>query len=116
MIELIGMIAVALLSLIGVIIQKNGNSKIELLNHQIEELRKESKSGDDKLHSEMIETKVSELKRFLITEMSKIEQKSFIPTENEKRILSEAKDEYNFHGGDSYVDDMYEKLKRENLI
>lgn len=116
MIETIGVVSVGILSLIGVIIQKNGNTKIEHINYQIEQLRKESKDNDDKLNDKIDDNKIGELKRWLITEMSKIEQGVFVPSENEKRVLSEAKDEYNKAGGDSYVDDMYDNLKKKGLI
>lgn len=109
MTETVAMVAVALISLTGVIIQTNSNSKID-------QLRKESKESDEKLENKITEVNMNDLKRFLITEMSKIKQGVFVPTENEKRVLSEAKDEYNESGGDSYVDDMYDELKKAGLI
>ena len=109
MTETVAMVAVALISLTGVIIQTNSNSKID-------QLRKESKEADEKLHEEIVNSKLTQSKRFLITEMSKIEQGVFTPTVNEKRTLAEAKDEYNKAGGDSYVDDMYDNLKKAGLI
>ena len=109
MIEVIGMVVVALISLIGVIIQTNSNSKID-------QLRTESKASDEKLENKINDVNMNDLKRFLITEMSKIKQGAFVPTENEKRVLSEAKDDYNKLGGDSYVDDMYDELKKAGLI
>jgi len=109
MTETVAMVAVALISLTGVIIQTNSNSKID-------QLRKESKEADEKLENKITEVNMNDLKRFLITEMSKIKQGSFAPTENEKRVLAEAKDEYNKAGGDSYVDDMYDELKKQGLI
>ena len=109
MIEVIGMVVVALISLIGVIIQSNSNSKID-------QLRQESKDGDKRLEQKIDKVNMEDLKRFLITEMSKIKQGAFTPTENEKRVLSEAKDDYNKLGGDSYVDDMYDELKKAGLI
>lgn len=109
MTETVAMVAVALISLTGVIIQTNSNSKID-------QLRKESKESDEKLENKITEVNMNDLKRFLITEMSKIKQGAFTPTENEKRVIAEAKDEYNKAGGDSYVDDMYDELKKAGLI
>ena len=109
MTETVAMVAVALISLTGVIIQTNSNSKID-------QLRKESKESDEKLENKITEVNMNNLKRFLITEMSKIKQGAFTPTENEKRVLAEAKDEYNKDGGDSYADDMYDELKKQGLI
>lgn len=109
MTETIAMVAVALISLVGVIIQTNSNSKID-------QLRKESMAGDEKLESKITYVNMNDLKRFLITEMTKIKQGCYIPTENQKRILSESKDEYNKAGGDSYVDDMYDELKAKGML
>lgn len=51
----------------------------------------------------------------LITLMSRI-QNGYIPTSEEKRILIETKDLYNSKGGDSYVDDMFDNLKKKGMI
>ena len=39
-----------------------------------------------------------------------------VPSEEQKRVLKDTKDEYNAAGGDSYVDDMYEDLRNKGLI
>ena len=51
----------------------------------------------------------------LIVIMSRI-QNGYVPTTEEKIILYETKKKYNDLGGDSYVDDMFEKLKKEGKI
>lgn len=51
----------------------------------------------------------------LINAMSRIHN-GYIPTEEERRILFEEKQEYNQLGGDSYVDDMFERLQKEGKI
>ena len=53
---------------------------------------------------------------WLITELTKIRDESYIPNEEQKRLIHEVKDEYNGLGGDSYVDDMFEDCKKKNLI
>ena len=83
---------------------------------KIEALRKESKDDDVKLHKKLDKQHINDLKRFLITEMSKIQNKYYVPNEEQKSILKEAKKEYNDLGGDSYVDDMYEDLREQKLI
>ena len=83
---------------------------------KIEALRKESKDDDVKLHKKLDKQHINDLKRFLITEMSKIQNKDYVPNEEQKSILKEAKKEYNDLGGDSYVDDMYEDLREQKLI
>ena len=59
---------------------------------------------------------MNDLKRFLIIEMTKIDQGIYKATDNQRRMLKEAKDEYNHDGGDSYVDDMYDDLRNRNLL
>ena len=51
----------------------------------------------------------------LINAMSRI-QNGYNITDEERRILIEEKEQYNQLGGDSYVDDMYERLKKEGKI
>ena len=82
----------------------------------IEALREESKKDDIRLNKKLDKKHINDLKRFLITEMSKIQNKDYVPNEEQKSILKEAKKEYNDMGGDSYVDDMYEDLRDQKLI
>ena len=51
----------------------------------------------------------------LINVMSRIKN-GYLPTEEEKRVLIEEKEEYNKLGGNTYVDEMYNSLKKEGLI
>ena len=119
----IGVITVAIISLIGTIIQTKSHNKLEQqndlvksINKKLDKLRAESKKDDFKLNKKLDENKMNDLKRFLIIEMTKIDQGIYKATDNQKRMLKEAKDEYNRAGGDSYVDDMYDKLKDKNLL
>ena len=59
--------------------------------------------------------KMARCKVDLINVMSRIKN-GYEPTDEERRILIEEKEEYNHLGGDSYVDDMYEKLQREGKL
>lgn len=59
--------------------------------------------------------KLARCKVDLINIMSRIEN-GYVPTEQEKIILKEEKDDYNDLGGDSYVDDMYDKLVKEGKL
>lgn len=61
------------------------------------------------------EEKLDRCKSDLIVIMSRI-QNGYVPTTEEKIILYETKKKYNDLGGDSYVDDMFEKLKKEGKI
>lgn len=119
----LGVVLVAIISLIGTIIQSKSHKKLEtqeelikIVDKKIETLRAESKEDDINLRQKLDYITMNQLKRFLIVEMTKIKNGSYIPTENQKRMLSEAKDEYNQAGGDSYVDDMYDDLRKSNLL
>ena len=119
----LGMIIVAIISLIGIIIQTKSHNKLQkqsdivkTMDIKLDKLRAESKKDDFNLNKKLDENKMNDLKRFLIIEMTKIDQGIYQATDNQKRMLKEAKDEYNRAGGDSYVDDMYNKLKDKNLL
>ena len=118
-----GMIIVAIISLIGIIIQTKSHNKLQkqsdivkTMDTKLDKLRAEAKKDDFNLNKKLDENKMNDLKRFLIIEMTKIDQGIYQATDNQKRMLKEAKDEYNRAGGDSYVDDMYDKLKDKNLL
>lgn len=119
----VGMIIVAIIGLLGIIIQTKSHDKIEKqdvivkdINSKIDALRKESKEDDIRLNAKLDETRMNALKRFLITELTKIKNKEYIPTDYQRRMISEAKDEYNKAGGDSYVDDMYDEINDKKMI
>ena len=119
----LGMIIVAIISLIGIIIQTKSHNKLQkqsdivkTMDTKLDKLRAEAKKDDFNLNKKLDENKMNDLKRFLIIEMTKIDQGIYTATDNQRRMLKEAKDEYNRAGGDSYVDDMYDKLKDKNLL
>ena len=119
----LGMIIVAIISLIGIIIQTKSHNKLQkqscivkTMDSKLDKLRAEAKKDGFNLNKKLDENKMNDLKRFLIIEMTKIDQGIYQATDNQKRMLKEAKDEYNRAGGDSYVDDMYDKLKDKNLL
>ena len=119
----LGMIIVAIISLIGIIIQTKSHNKLQkqsdivkTMDAKLDKLREESKKDDFKLNKKLDENKMKDLKRFLIIEMTKIDQGIYKATDNQRRMLKEAKDEYNHDGGDSYVDDMYDDLRNRNLL
>ena len=119
----LGMIIVAIISLMGIIIQTKSHNKLQkqsdivkTMDTILDKLRAEAKKDDFNLNKKLDENKMNDLKRFLIIEMTKIDQGIYQATDNQKRMLKEAKDEYNRAGGDSYVDDMYDKLKDKNLL
>lgn len=128
--NLIATLGVAIIGLVGIMIQTKSKEKTESIStkqeaiseiqnsilSKVEALREESKKDDIKLNKKLDKKHINDLKRFLITEMSKIQNKDYVPNEEQKSILKEAKKEYNDMGGDSYVDDMYEDLREQKLI
>lgn len=76
----------------------------ETLKEELEDLKKGLK-----------EESLSRCKNDLVVIMSKIAN-GYIPTKEEIIVLYETKNKYNQLGGDSYVDDMFEKLKKENKL
>ena len=130
----LGMVIVAIIGLVGVILQVKSKEKTESIDSKIDNIKKEftKKTDDftnelmtfkeestesDKMISDQIqEVRMTVCKRFLVTELSKIEEESYIPSEEQKRVLKDTKDEYNAAGGDSYVDDMYDDLRDKGLI
>ena len=59
--------------------------------------------------------KLARCKVDLINVMSRVD-KGYILNESEKSILYEEKRDYNLLGGDSYVDDFWDKLKKEGKL
>lgn len=114
--SLIGVIIAALLSLIGVIYQTKSKEKQDNIISQLENFKKESLEADNKILNKVDDVRMNVLKRFLVSEISKIINGDYVPNEEQKRVLKDAKDEYNKAGGDSYVDDMYDDARKNNLI
>lgn len=95
--------------------EEHGNS-VKKLQKDIQDLRKESKEGDKEIYKRIGRKDMNDTKRFLVTELTKIKEGYYVPTEEQKRILKDSKDVYNENGGDSYVDDMYDDLRNKGLI
>lgn len=130
-------IIVALISAVSVIattvIQSRQATKKDNLEAKLDSIRNEFKTEINSIKEEInneikslqesieilkknvdIET-LGRCKSDLISLMSKI-AKGYTPTIEEKRILIESKELYNSKGGDSYVDDMFDTLKKEGKI
>ena len=130
----LGMVIVAIIGLVGVILQVKSKEKTESIDLKIDNLKKEftkktddfttelttfkeeSTQSDKRISDQIQEVRMTVCKRFLVTELSKIEEENYIPSEEQKRVLKDTKDEYNSAGGDSYVDDMYDDLRDKGLI
>lgn len=114
--NLIATLGVAIISLVGVAIQTKSKEKQDNILVQIEESRKESKAEDTKILNKLDKTNLSTLKTWLISEMTKIENGLYTPNEEQKALIHEAKKEYNHLGGDSYVDDMFDRLRKKDIL
>lgn len=130
----LGMVIVAIIGLVGVILQVKSKEKTESIDLKIDNIKKEfnkktddftnelitfkeeSTESDKRISDQIKEVRMTVCKRFLVTELSKIEEENYIPSEEQKRVLKDTKDEYNAAGGDSYVDDMYDDLRDKGLI
>ncbi len=84
-------------------------SKIKLM------IRSTLKEELEDLKKNLKEESLSRCKSDLVVIMSKISN-GYIPTKEEIMVLYETKGKYNQLGGDSYIDDMFEKLKKEGKL
>lgn len=83
---------------------------------EVNDLRKESKADDIRLNEKLDTIDMDVCKRFLIVEMTKIQDGAYVPNEEQKRMLHETKKTYNDKGGDSYVDSMFDRLLDKGLL
>lgn len=109
-------VIVAIIGLIGIIIQTKAKARQESIESKIDALRVESKDGDNNLSIKIDTTKMEFLKVWLTVELTKVRDELYKPNEEQKRLLIEAKKTYNDLGGDSYVDDMFDECKLKKLI
>lgn len=123
MIQAIATVIVAIIGLIGIIIQNRSHTKLksqeELLktvDEKIDKLKTQSTEEDKRLNDKLDAIDMDSCKRFLIVEMTKIKNGTYMPNEEQKRMLYETKTRYNNDGGDSYVDSMFEGLQNKGLL
>lgn len=123
MAQAIATIAVAIIGLIGIIIQTHSNNKLKsqedllkTVDEKMDKFKKQSEDEDRKIHAKLDKMEMDNCKRFLIVEMTKIQDGTYVPNEEQKRMLHETKKTYNDKGGDSYVDSMFERLQAKGLL
>ena len=123
MIQAVATVIVAIIGLIGIIIQNRSHTKLksqeELLktvDEKIDKLKTQSTEEDKRLNDKLDTIDMNSCKRFLIVEMTKIKDGTYTPNEEQKRMFHEAKTRYNHDGGDSYVDSMFEDLQDKGLL
>lgn len=123
MIQAIATVIVAIIGLIGIIIQNRSHTKLksqeELLktvDEKIDKLKTQSTEEDKRLNDKLDAIDMNSCKRFLIVEMTKIKDGTYIPNEEQKHMLHETKTRYNNNGGNSYVNSMFEGLQDKGLL
>ena len=89
---------------------------MQSVKKEVNDLRKESKADDIRLNEKLDTINMDVCKRFLIVEMTKIQDGAYVPNEEQKRMLHETKKTYNDKGGDSYVDSMFDRLLNNGLL
>lgn len=123
MAQAIATVLVAIIGLVGIVIQNKSNSKLKsqedllkTVDDKIDKLKTQSIEEDKRLNKKLDIMDMDNCKRFLIVEMTKIQDGMYTPTEEQKRMLYETKERYNNDGGDSYVDSMFEGLQAKGLL
>lgn len=116
MLTFLATIGVAIIGLIGVILQTKSQERQTHMIEKLEAFRKESKEEDEKLKAMFTKSNLSSVKCWLVCELSKIKTRHVIPTAEMKAALKEAHDRYNSLGGDSYIDDLFDELKNNGLL
>ena len=123
MAQAIATIAVAIIGLIGIIIQTHSNNKLKsqedllkTVDEKMDKFKKQSEDEDRKIHLKLDKMEMDNCKRFLIVEMTKIQDGAYVPNEEQKRMLHETKKTYNDKGGNSYVNSMFERLQAKGLL
>lgn len=112
----------AICSLLAVVVQVRGAGKqkkqddlVKAMDAKLDIMRDRSKKADDEIKASMSEHRLRYYKDQLVSTLSRIEN-GYKPTVEEKHILHEQKAKYNELGGDSYVDEMWDKLIKKDLI
>lgn len=119
LITTIGVIATALIQ--AIVANRNNKMKKQIEDlkdstaKDIESVKAALQEDIKNLKKDADEEVINRCKSDLVTLMSRI-RNGYKPTEEEKYFLYETKTIYNSKGGDSYVDSMFDGLKKEGLI
>lgn len=111
LVALISGLSVAIPNILATLLSNRKEKTKKMLDDVTQSITKELESIKKALNQETL----SRCKTDLINVMSRI-QNGYAPTEEERRILIEEKEQYNHLGGDSYVDDMFDRLKKEGKL
>lgn len=108
-------IIVAVISLIGIMINVWASIKAQKIQDQLNEMREESKAGDKRVQENLEDFMVLEIRAYLIDFMSRMLKGERMNME-QIRIANEKKHLYNKMGKNGYIDDMWENCKKKNLF
>lgn len=111
-------LCVAVPSIITTIAQSKKNNLDGVkgdIQKSIKDTERVLKADITKVRNSLSEETIARCKVDLINVMSRV-QNGYTLTEEERRILIEEKEQYNKLGGDSYVDDMFDRLKKEGKL
>lgn len=118
----IGVGFTAICSLAAVIIQVRAGGKqkkqddlVKTIDGKLDVMKSASEERAKVLWNSITEHQLRYFKDELVGTLSRIEN-GYKPTTEEKHILHEQKAKYNELGGDSYVDEMWDKLIKKDLI
>ena len=118
----IGVGITAVCSLLAVIVQVKGAGKqkkqddlVKAIDGKLDVMKSASEERAKALWDSITEHQLRYFKDELVGTLSRIEN-GYKPTTEEKHILHEQKAKYNELGGDSYVDEMWDKLVKKDLI
>jgi len=116
MLNFVATIIVAIISLVGVLIQTKSKERQDNIVTKLEQIRMESKQGDKAIENKLDKNQIATLKMWLVTELTKIRDELYTPNEEQKALIHEAKRTYNDLGGDSYVDTMFDDCIHRGLL
>ncbi len=118
----IGVAITAICGVVGIFIQTRANTKrqksddiVKNIDQKLDKMKEDSEKSDRELREYMDEHRLRYYKDQLVSMLSRIEN-GYKPTVEEKHILHEQKSKYNSLGGDSYVDEFWEKLIKKDLL
>lgn len=89
---------------------------LSTVDEKINKIEKDNVKRDNELNERIDQIILENAKRFLVMELTKIQEGGYVPNMEEKRIIHETKKIYNDQGGDSYVDTMFDKCVQKNLL
>lgn len=116
MLSFLGTVIVALIGLVGICIQTKAKVRQESISAKLDMLRKESKEDDARLNKKLDQHILLSDKRWLVNELTKIREGTYVPNEEQKYLIHETKKQYNDEGGNSYVDNMFNDLVHKGLL